>query len=284
MSLAGARAGLACAGLIAALACAPIDVSSRISVHPRSAPAVQFGASGEELVRRDYVGDYVQLGGTLLVELRELRSCASLTHRPVMRIEKIHRSNRNFVIWDFVLGAATGSLAALAFSAPQLFSPRLTDGQGRIVYNTRPAYVTGAVFASISALLLTVGVVDAVRSRDATAYTEAYALERGAVRPCTSEGDRPLAEHQLTLSIAGGATEVHARSDLEGRARFSLPPWPEGAPIPEGELSSAVIEIDEARALALSLRVPYAGWADAHTGILDTRTSTDAAPGDEELP
>jgi hypothetical protein len=261
-------------GLAWALGCAPIDVTNTVTVRPRAGPTEQFGA--EQLVARDFVADYVQIDARLLIEIRELRSCASTRHVPVLRVEKVHRTNRGFVIWDFALGAFTGSFAALAFAQPQLFAGRLIDGMGREVYDYTSAYVVGGVFAAISAGLLAAGIVDAHRSRDTTRYADAFEVELGPEQPCADAQSAPLAERGLTLVVDGGVIELDAVTDPTGRARFELPAW--DAEVPSGGRVGAVVEIAthdatdiEPRVLVLSLRVPFAGMTDAHTGIADTR-------------
>ena len=272
------RACLGLAALLAlalALGCAPIDVNTQVSVRPREATPQQFGV--EQLDRRDYVAEYVQLGPRVLIELREHDSCVGVRHVPVMRVEAIERSNRNFVIWDFTLGIASGGFAALAFAKPQLFSNRLVDGQGRVVTPSTGGYVVGTVFAVLSAGLLAAGIVDALRSRDETRYAEAFEVQLGPGHPCpNSEPDgAPVRERALRL-IVDGEIEIEAQTDGEGRARFELASW--SRPVPANGVVPAVLEITrrdgddiEPRVLALSLRVPFDGMIEAHTGIADTR-------------
>jgi hypothetical protein len=266
------------AGLLAGLlGCAPIDVDTQVSVEPREGPPRQIG--GEQLVARDFVADYVQVGPRLLVELRELRSCAQPRHLPVLRTEHVHRSSRGFVIWDFALGAFTGAFAALAFARPQLFSNRLVDGMGREIRDYSGAYIVGGVFSAISVALLTTGVVDALRSRDTTRYADAYEVELGPARPCGGVEATALDERALRLVVAGGVIELDGHTDAEGRVRFELPSWSDD--VPESGEVPAVIEIapvdgpdGEARVLVFPLRVPYTGLTDAHAGTADTRRST----------
>lgn len=268
------RAGL-CSTLLLLLGCAPIDTQTKVSIRPREAPIQQFGA--EQLARRDYVAKYVQLGPRLLIALREHDSCVDVRHVPVMRVEEIRRSNRNFVIWDFTLGVVTGGFSALAFARPQLFSDRLIDGQGRVVTDSVSGYIVGSVFAVVSAGLFAAGIVDALRSRDETRYAEGFEVELGPAHACASSQDAgaPVRERGLRL-IVDGELEMEAQTDHEGRARFELASWER--PIPESGVVSAVLEIlrrdgddVEARTLALSLRVPFDGMIEAHTGIADTR-------------
>jgi hypothetical protein len=264
-----------------ALGCAPIDVNSQLSVRPREATPQQFGS--EQLATRDYVADYVQLGPRLLVELREHDSCVAVRHVPVLRVEEIERSNRNFVIWDFTLGTAAGGFAALAFAQPQLFSPRLIDGQGRVVVEPTSAYIVGGVFAAISAGLLAAGVVNALRSRDETRYAEAFEVELGPAHACagSEQAGVPVRERALRL-LVDGALEIEGQTDMEGRARFELGRW--DRPVPASGEVPAVLEIAqrdgtdiEPRVLVFSLRVPFEGMIDAHTGVADTRGEPVAA-------
>jgi hypothetical protein len=275
-----------CVALACGLGCAPIDVTNTVTVRPRAGPTEQFGA--EQLIARDFVADYVQIDARLLIEIRELQSCVATRHVPVLRIEDIHRSNRGFVIWDFVLGTFTGGFAALAFAQPGLFSDRLIDGQGREVYNYTSAYVVGGVFAAISVGLLAAGIVDARRSRDTKTYADAYELELGPEQPCAGSQPSPVGERGLRLVIDGGVIELDAVTDAGGRARFELPVW--DARIPDDGRVPAVVEIASAdadriepRVLVLSLRVPFAGMSDAHTGIADTRRAAQQTAAAVEL-
>lgn len=258
-----------CLGLALALGCAPIDVNSEITVRPREAAPQQFGV--EQLERRDFVADWVQLGPRLLVQVREHPSCVGVRHVPVMRTEEIRRTSRGFVIWDFVLGTLSGGFAALAFAQPQFFAPRLVDGQGRVVYQSGAAYVVGGVFATLSAGLLAAGIVNALRSRDTVRHAEAFEVELGPAHPCASSDEgAPARERALRLIVGDGEFEVEAQTDDEGRARFELPSW-DGAMPTSGELPAVIRIDDEPRVLVFSLRVPFEGLVEAHTGIADTR-------------
>ncbi|KIG12751.1 hypothetical protein DB30_01109 [Enhygromyxa salina] len=270
------------------LACAPIDVTNTVTVRPRAEPSEQFG--GEQLVAREFVADYVQVNARLLVEIRELQSCVTTRHVPVLRVEKVHRTNRGFVIWDFALGTFTGGFAALAFARPKLFSDRLVDGTGREAYDYTSAYVVGGVFAVISAGLLAAGIVDAHRSRDTTRYADAFEVELGPAQPCANTQPAPLAKRGVRLIIDGGAIELEAMTNATGRTRFELPAW--DAPVPMGDRLPAVIEIAtingddvEPRVLVLSLRAPFTGMTDAHSGVADTRRTPqlDQGPSIESI-
>ncbi len=259
-----------------ALGCAPIDVRSEVSVHPREASIPLVGV--EQLARRDFVVDYVQLGARLLVSLREHRTCVGVNHVPVMRVEQIERRSRGFVAWDFALGGFFAGFSALAFAQPQLFSPRLVDNSGRQVINTASAYAVGGLFAAVSVGLLAAGVVDGMRARDETRYAAAFQLSLGPEGRCAGddEAGRIVAERALTLRV--DEREYAAQTDVEGRARFELASH-EG-PIPADGRLPAVLEIAarggvdlEPRVVAISLRVPFEGMLDAHTGTADTRKS-----------
>lgn len=267
--------------VVLALGCAPIDVNSQVSVRPREGTPQQFGV--EQLAGREFVADYVQLGPRLLVELREHERCVGVRHIPVMRVEEIRRTNRGFVAWDFGLGTFTAGFAALAFAKPQLFSNRLIDGQGRSIQESTGGYIVGGVFAAIAAGLYAAGIVDALRSRDETRYAEAFEVELGSAHACASsdEGGTPVRERALRL-LVDGELQFETRTDPEGRARFELSSW--DRPIPASGAVPAVLEIlrqdgadIEPRVLLLSLRVPFEGMIDAHTGVADTRSAEHAA-------
>lgn len=271
--------------LIGTLGCAPIDVNNEVTIEPRPGPIEQIG--GAQLVARDFVADYVQVGARLLVDIRELSTCAYARHRPVLRIEHVHRSNRGFVIWDFALGTFTGAFAGVAFARPEMFANRLVDGHGREVSVYTGAYVIGSVFSAISVGLLTAGIVDAIRSRDTTRYADAYEVELGPEQPCSDAQAVPLASRPITLRIDGDVIELDGLTDETGRARFELPSWP--VELPTNGAAAAVISITmpdggvEPRVLVFPLRVPYAGMLDAQAGVADTRTPA-AAPMTVEQP
>lgn len=268
---------LLAASLLALLGsgCAPIDVSSEVSLHPREAPPQLVGL--EQLEDRDFVVEFVQLGPRLLVSLREHPSCVEVRHVPVMRVEEIHRSNRGFVAWDFALGTITGAFAGLAFARPQLFSDRLVDGQGRVVYNLSSGYIVGGVFAAISAGLFAAGIVDALRSRDETRYAAAFEVELGPEHPCAGSDAAGLAVAGRSLRLRVGDLEYEATTDDQGRARFQLHAW--DGPISADGRAPALLEITrpgggdvEPKLLVLSLRVPFDPMVEAHTGVADTRS------------
>jgi hypothetical protein len=270
------RARLSTSILVVLLGCAPIDVNSEVTIEPRPGPIQDIG--GAQMVARDFVADYVQVGPRLLIEIRELSTCARARHHPVLRIEHVRRTNRGFVIWDFALGTFTGAFAAVAFAQPQLFAHRLVDGQGRQISDFTGAYVIGGVFSTISVGLLTAGIVGAIRSRDTTRYADAYEVELGPEQPCSEAEAVPLARRPITLRIDEGLIELDGVTDETGRIRFELPVWP--AEPPANGAAAVVIQITlpdggvEPRMLAFPLRVPYAGMLDAQAGVADTRVPT----------
>lgn len=274
VSLSVLSLALDCACATILLGCAPIDVSSEVTIEPRPGPIEDIG--GAQLVARDFVADYVQVGPRLLVDIRELSTCAYARHRPVLRIEHVRRTNRGFVVWDFALGTFTGAFAGVAFARPQMFSQRLIDGQGREITEYNGAYVIGSVFSAISVGLLTAGIVDAIRSRDTTRYADAYEVELGPEQPCSDAQAIPLAQRPVTLRIDGGVIELDGITDETGRVRFELPTWP--GELPTNGAAAAVLQVTmpdggvEPRVLVFPLVVPYAGMLDAQAGVADTRT------------
>lgn len=267
---------------LGAAGCAQIDVGSQVTIEPRSGPIEQIGDT--QLVARDFVAEYVQVGPRLMVEIREFETCVQPRHRPVLRIEHVRRTTHGVVVWEFAVGALTGAFGALAFARPQTFSPRLTDGYGRVVYDYTGAYVVGGVFTTIGAGLLTAGIVDAIRSRDTTRYADAYEVELGPEQPCHAAEGVPLRERAVSLRVDDGVIELDAITDETGRARFELPPWT-AQPPPTGS-AAAVLRVTapgggvEPRVLVFSLRVPYGEMIDAQAGVADTRVPTPTPPLD----
>ena len=249
---------------------------------------------GDERIAREFELEYVQLGRRVLVELRELDQCVATRHVPVLRVEETTRRSRGFVAWDFVLGAAAGGFAGLAYARPQAFTKPLIDSEGQLYFDNTGGYVIGGVFTALAVGLLSAGVVNALRARDSVTYAEAYTLERGEPHPCAGSGDgaggRPLGERELTLFVGEGVLDASARSDASGRARFELPPWPPELP---GGMVPAVLEIARAegegaepKLLEFELRVPFDQPGDAITGRVSTRAkaSSSAEPAAVEGP
>jgi hypothetical protein len=269
----GLRGRAVASGLLCTLGCAPIDVNNEVTIEPRSGPSVEIG--GPQLVARDFVADYVQVGARLLVDIRELSTCARARHEPVLRIEHVRRTDRGFAAKDFGIGILAGGFAALVFAQPHMFGSRLTDGMGREIHRYGPAYATGSVFATISAGLIIAGIVNSIRARDTTRYADAYQVELGPEHACTAEEAVPLARRPITLRIDDGVLELDGITDDTGRVRFELPAWP--ADPPANGAAAAVIQVAlpdggvEPRMLVFTLVVPYAGMLDAQAGVADTR-------------
>lgn len=278
---------LALLGASALTACAPIVTHSEVRVRPRQAPTLDYG---EAELARTLSADYVQLGGRVLVELREREQCVAIRHLPVLRVEQVERRSQGFVAWDFTLGVAAGGFSALAFARPQAFTKPLISTDGRVVYDYSGAYVVGSIFAAVSVGLLTAGIVNAVRARDTVTYADAFELDTGEPHPCPGAGEgRAMRDRSLTLFVADGVLEAEARSDAEGRARFELRPWPPELEPPATGLAPAVLEIraDEdhpdapTELLELELRVPFAAMTDAHTGRATAVSQANAQPEPE---
>jgi hypothetical protein len=266
--------------LIPALGCAPIETQVTHSEHPRSGPILQLG---EQLVEREYVADYVQLGPRVLVELHELRMCSDTRHIPVLRMEKVERTANNFIVWDFVLGGLAGGFAALAFAYPKPFSRRLYGSEGQLVYDQSPAWLVGGVFAGISAILLTAGIVNSIKARDEVRFAEAYRVDLAEQAPCSEGGERPAATTTVTLVLGEANTEaltIAGTTDDAGRVRFMLPPvWPAEQPEPAGPFVPAQLRLADEQVLTFELRVPWTEMIDAHTGRVDSRGGSGLGPG-----
>jgi len=312
------RAGIAALVAVTTSACAPIDVSSTVSHHPvdgRAGQLEQFG--GEQLATRDFQARYLQMGANLLVEIEARPSCVVARHRPVVRVETITRTSRGFVAWDFALGALSGGFASLAFARPQSFSPPLIDGQGRVVHDPAPALIIGGVFAGLGAILLTAGVINAVRATDETRYADAYEVELGAPKTC-AEGNHPVASRGLRLRLLdpessdpdpesesspspesspesefspgttppGVSLELEAQTDASGRARFRLPlSLSNASPRALPRATPATLEVAdghggwEPQILMFSLVLPWTQMQGAHTGSANTREVLELTPG-----
>ncbi|EDM78795.1 hypothetical protein PPSIR1_32392 [Plesiocystis pacifica SIR-1] len=282
----GRAAALVSATCVAALGCAPIDVESTVRLDPPSpaqeaAPVV---VGGPQRVATDFRVEFIQLGPRLLVDVRELPRCAQARHQAVLRVETIERSSRGFVAWDFGLGTVAGGFAAFAFARPNAFGNRLIDDQGRVVYDNTAAWLTGGAFATLSAILLSAGVVNALRARDSVRYAEAreVLLDPPGACPDRDPKGEPASDRRLRLRLldeGGEALELEAQTDASGRAAFVLPPWPGEA---QGSVP-AVLEIGvadadsgqwEERVPSFRLRAPWSGppsSPDAHAGVADTR-------------
>src|SRR5262245_40980967 len=87
-SLSPARAPAVPAPATWSTAGGPSDVTTTHALHPRPGPTLELG---EQLIDRHFAVDWVQMGPRVLVELREQRVCATVSHTPVMRIEDIQR-------------------------------------------------------------------------------------------------------------------------------------------------------------------------------------------------
>lgn len=185
------------------------------------------------------------MGGQLLVELHERRSCREVLHTPVTRVEKVRKLPDGAIFWELGLGIATGAFSAVAFSMPEAFGPRLIAEDGRQVFDSTAGIRMGVVFAGISGINLLALAIDLSRIRNYTTYTPAYREELGAPRTC-DDPEGPVRRSPVTLVL--GAKEIEAATDDDGRVRFDLPATFVAGP--------AAIRLDTAHAIGIRLEPP----------------------------
>jgi hypothetical protein len=214
-------AGIAWLGLLPG--CAQVVTRSSVEVVPRTdAKPLVIGPSGGEITARDVKGAWTQDGDRLTVRLEESRTCNSVRHVPVTRIERVERRTARGAMWfEYGLGGGAMVGGLIGLIRPEWYSQaRVTTEDGRMLEDKRTGYRIGGILTGIGTLLLTAAVIDTVRTRDEVRYADAYRREEGDVVQCMD----PLApmEGQTVELLVGKWSSVEGTDD-GGGARFLLP-------------------------------------------------------------
>jgi hypothetical protein len=218
------RRATAMAAAVALLGgCAQIITRSSVEVLPRSelAPLV-IGPPGGEITARGAVAEWSQDGDRLSVRLEENRTCHSVRHVPVVRVERVDRRTAGGAMWlEYGLGAGALAGGLVGLIRPELFSQSNTIGaDGQVLRDKGTGYRIGGILTGIGVLLLTAAVVDTVRTRDEVRHADAYRREQGGTVKCMD----PLAPMQAqSVELLVGKWSTVEPTDDEGSARFLLP-------------------------------------------------------------
>lgn len=203
--------------------CAQIITRSSVEVLPRpDTAALVVGPPGGEITARGVRAGWSQDGDRLTVHLEESRTCNSVRHVPVIRVERVDRRTAGGAMWlEYGLGGAAFAGGLVGLIRPEWFSQAtVIDAQGNVLRDTRTGYRIGGILTGIGALLLTAAVVDTVRTRDEVRYADAYRREEGGVVQCMD----PLAPIEgKTVELLVGKWSTVEPTDDAGGARFLLP-------------------------------------------------------------
>lgn len=230
MALAARTTGALVQRLVAATAllglvpgCAQIITRSSVEVLPRpDTAALVVGPPGGEITARGVKAGWAQDGDRLTVHLEESRTCNSVRHVPVIRVERVDRRTAGGAMWlEYGLGSAALAGGLVGLIRPEWFSQAtVVDAEGNVLQDTRTGYRIGGILTGIGALLLTAAVIDTVRTRDEVRYADAYRREEGGVVQCMD----PLAPIQgQTVELLVGKWSTVEPTDDAGGARFLLP-------------------------------------------------------------
>ncbi|MCH9687276.1 MAG: hypothetical protein K0V04_37930, partial [Deltaproteobacteria bacterium] len=218
-----ARAGLAlCLAGLMASGCAQIESRSSVEIMPRTeSPALTLGPPGGLVTARGLDAQWTQDGDRLGLRLLESRTCASVRHVPVVRIERVDRKTAGGAMWfEYGLGAGSLGLGLAGLIRPEAFSQAAIDANGEIVRDKGTGYRIGGIFTGIGVLLLTAAVIDTVRTRDQVIYTDAYRREQGGTVTC-QDPKVPLIGQTVELLVDEWSTVEP--TDDDGEVRFLLP-------------------------------------------------------------
>ncbi|MEM7156159.1 MAG: hypothetical protein AAF799_25115 [Myxococcota bacterium] len=234
------------AALLGVSGCAQIETRSSVEIMPRSdADVLRLGGSGGEIAERGVTVQWTQDGDRLALDLVEDRSCVSVTHVPVVRVERTtRRTTRGAMWWEYGLGAAALGVGLAGLISPESFSQAAIDSNGNRVEETGTGYRIGGIFTAIGSILLTAGVVDTIRTRDDISYADAFRREEGGAVACR-EPQVPLQEQTVELLVGEWSTTEPTGDD--GAVRFLLP------------------EIEELSSEAQAAIAAHAAWAEAKT-------------------
>lgn len=253
--------------------CAQISTTTQLSTRP--VPGVSPLSIERRVVERQIEARWLQRGDSLSVELIEHRRCQVVEHVAAVREERSIRRADAAIYWEYGLAAALLGLAAFSFARPELFAVPQPMGS-RETRDPKTGRRLGGVFAGLGALALGVSVYDTLRARDRVHRSQVVVLRPGPAADCDAPS-LPATSRRVELQL--GEYRSHTSTDLEGRARFSLPGpelWP-AEPVADGPESmdgmdgmdaapaplqrrrwSGVLKVGLERGMAIEVVLPYA--------------------------
>ncbi len=185
-----------------------------------------------------------QQGDRLTLRLQENRTCTSVRHVPVVRIERVDRKTAGGAMWfEYGLGAGALALGLSGLIAPERFSQGSVTIDGEEMQDTSAGYRIGGIFTALGVVLLTAAVVDTVRTRDEVVYTDAYRRDVGGTVTCR-DPLVPLRSQTVELLVDEWSTSEP--TDDEGSVRLLLPP-PQELPPAARERIEAISKWDADR-------------------------------------
>ncbi|MEM9455007.1 MAG: hypothetical protein AAGF11_12560 [Myxococcota bacterium] len=202
--------------------CAQIITRSTVEINPRAdATPLVLGPPGGEVTARGMEAEWTQDGDRLVLQLKESRTCASVRHVPVVRVERVDRRTAGGAMWfEYGLGAAALATGLAGLIRPEAFSQGSATVDGQLVEDTSAGLRIGGIFTGLGAILLTAAVVDTVRTRNEVIYTDAYRREQGGSIECR-DPLVPLQAQTVELLVDEWST-VEPTGD-DGTVRFLLP-------------------------------------------------------------
>ncbi len=215
--------------------CAQVITRSTVEIMPRTdATPVVIGPPGGQIDARGVEARWAQDGDRLSLTLAENRTCLSVRHMPVVRIERVDRKTAAGAMWfEYGLGAGALALGLSGLIVPERFSQASVTLDGQTVQDRSTGYRIGGIFTAIGTILLTAAVVDTVRTRNEVVYTDAYRRDVGGAIQCR-DPRVPLRAQTVEFLVDEWST-VEPTGD-DGAVRFLLPA-PEDLP----EAAQAVI-------------------------------------------
>jgi len=210
-----------CAGLMAS-GCAQIVSRSTVEIVPRTdATPLVIGPPGGQIDARGVEARWSQDGDRLALSLAENRTCLSVRHVPVTRIERVVRKTAAGAMWfEYGLGAGALALGLSGLIVPERFSQASVTVDGQTVQDKSTGYRIGGIFTGLGAILLTAAVVDTVRTRDEVVYTDAYRRDVGGTIECR---DPRVPMRQQTVELLVDEWSTVEPTGADGKVRFLLP-------------------------------------------------------------
>jgi hypothetical protein len=203
--------------------CAQVITRSSVEIMERpDAAALVVGPPGGEITSRGVRAGWSQDGDRLTVRIEESRTCNSVRHVPVVRIERVDKRTARGAMWfEYGFGATAMVGGLIGLIRPEWFSQsNVVNESGQVLEDKRTGYRIGGIFTGIGTLLLTAAVIDTFRTRDEVRYADAYRREEGGVVECMD----PLAPVQgQTVELLVGKWSTVEPTDDGGGARFLLP-------------------------------------------------------------